>query len=121
MEAARKTRYGSLVLGESNLKSHPMPPCLPLSREMLRDPIDLRVEGPLDFSQAQSLARRRAGELRDEPLLLAWFDRSRGLFSPHLPCCREDKPSWLTYAESRGGDLVICVNELDYVFVFKGL
>ena len=97
-----------------------MTPGAPLSREMLRDPIDLRVEGTLDFSQAKSLARQKAGEIRDEPLLLAWFDRSRGLFSPHLTCCREEKPSWLTYAESRGGDLVICVNYLDYVFVFKG-
>jgi hypothetical protein len=86
---------------------------------MLRDPIDLRVEVPLDFSRAQSLARQKAGELRDEPLLLAWFDRSRGLFSPQLTCCREDKPSWLTYAESRGGDIVISINAEEYVFVFR--
>ena len=54
-------------------------------------------------------------------MLLAWFDRARGVFSPNITCCREDKPSWLTYAESRGGDIVICINDLDYVFVFRGL
>ena len=97
-----------------------MPECVPLSRGMLKNPIDLQVQGPVDFSQAQNLARRRALEVGGEPMLLAWFDRARGVFSPNITCCREDKPSWLTYAESRGGDIVICVNDLDYVFVFRG-
>lgn len=98
-----------------------MPECVPLTREMLKDPIEMRVAGRLDFQQAKDLASRRAGEIGAEPLLLAWFDRTRGVFSPNLTCCREDKPSWLTYAESRGGDIVISINDLDYVFVFKSL
>jgi hypothetical protein len=89
---------------------------------MLRDPIELRLDDAnLDFSQAQSLARQRAGEICDKPMLLAWFDRARSVFSPNITCCREDKPSWLTYAESRGGDIVISINDLKYVFVFRGL
>jgi len=98
-----------------------MAECVLLTREMLINPLDIQVEGPLEFSQAQDLARRRAGEVCAEPLLLAWFDRARGTFSPNITCCREDKPSWLSYAESRGGDLVICINKLDYVFVFREL
>ena len=98
-----------------------MSECVFLTREMLKNPIEIQVEGPLDFSQAQSLARRQAGEVCGEPMLLAWFDRARGLFSPNITCCREDKPSWLTYAESRGGDIVININKLDYVFVFASL
>ena len=98
-----------------------MPECVPLTREMLQDPIELRADDPnLDFLKAQNLARQRAGEVCDEPMLLAWFDRARGAFSPNLTCCREDKPSWLTYAESRGGDIIININDLDYVFVFRG-
>lgn len=99
-----------------------MPECVPLTREMLRDPIDLCADDPnLDFQQAQSLARQKAGEAGGEPMLLAWFDRLRGLVSPNITCCREDKPSWLSYAESRGGDIVISINDLDYVFVFASL
>jgi hypothetical protein len=95
--------------------------CVPLTREMLKDPIEIKVDDPnLDFSQAQTLARRRAGAVCAEPMLLAWFDRARGAFSPNLTCCRDDKPSWLNYAESRGGDIVISINDLDYVFVFRG-
>lgn len=98
-----------------------MPECVPLTREMLRDPLEILVDDPnLNFSQAQTLARQRAGEINAEPLLLAWFDRARGVFSPNITCCREDKPSWLTYAESRGGNIVISINDLEYVFVFRG-
>ena len=94
--------------------------CVPLTREMLQDPIEIQVDDPnLDFSQAQTLARRRAWEAGGELILLAWFDRDRGLSSPNITCCREDKPTWLIYAESRGGDIVISINELEYVFVFK--
>lgn len=98
-----------------------MSECVLLTREMLKNSIDIQVDGPLDFPLAQNLARQRAGEVYDEPMLLAWCDRARGAFSPNITCCREDKPSWLTYAESRGGDIVICINELDYVFVFTSL
>ena len=99
-----------------------MPECVPLTREMLQDPIELRTDDPkLDFPQAQNLARRKAAKICGEPMLLAWFDRARGVFSPNLTCCGEDKPTWLIYAESRGGNIVICINGLDYVFVFTGL
>ena len=99
-----------------------MPECVLLTRQMLRNPIDLCVSDPnLDFPQAQKLAYLRAREICAEPMLLAWFDRKRGRFSPNITCCREDKPSWLTYAESRGGDMVISINDEEYVFVFKGL
>ena len=97
-----------------------MPECVPLTREMLKDPIEIQVAGGLDFQQAKHLASHRAAEIGAEPMLLAWFDRTRGVFSPNLTCCREDKPSWLTYAESRGGDIVISINDLEYVFVFFG-
>lgn len=97
-----------------------MPECVPLSREMLNNPIDMQVTGPLDFRQAQALAQERARIVCAEPMLLAWFDRARGAFSPNITCCREDRPSWLTYAESRGGDIVISINNEDYVFVFRG-
>ena len=99
-----------------------MPECVPLTREMLKNPIEIQSRGLRSiFRRPKNLARHRAGEVGGEPMLLAWFDRARGVFSPNITCCREDKPSWLTYAESRGGDIVISINDLDYVFVFRGL
>jgi hypothetical protein len=89
---------------------------------MLDHPVDIRVEDAgLDFAGAREVAERRARELCENPILLAWFDGKTGRFSPNIECCREDKPSWLTYAQSRGGDLIIDINGEEYVFVyFKG-
>jgi hypothetical protein len=97
-----------------------MADCIPLSRAMLKDPIDMSVpDEPLDFSRARAIAERRARDLAPEPMLLAWYDRGSGQFSPRVTCCRDDKPAWLTYAESRGGDLVIDINDEAYVFVYR--
>ena len=52
-------------------------------------------------------------------MLLAWYDRGAGAFSPQVTCCGDAKPAWLIYAESRGGDLVIDINEEAYVFVYR--
>ena len=97
-----------------------MADCIPLKRAMLKDPIHLRVaDEPLDFSRARTLADRRAAEVGEEPMLLAWYNGRTGEFSPQVTCCTEDKPAWLTYAESRGGDLVIDINDEAYVFVYR--
>jgi hypothetical protein len=97
-----------------------MADCIPLSREMLKDPIHLRVaDEPLDFARARTMAEQRARELGEEPLLLAWYNGRMGEFSPRVTCCGDVKPAWLIYAESRGGDLVIDINDEAYVFVYR--
>jgi hypothetical protein len=96
-----------------------MADCLLLTRNMLRDPVDLRITEALDFPLARTLADRRARELAPEPMLLAWYNGRSGEFSPQVTCCSDDKPAWLTYAESRGGDLVIDINDEAYVFVYR--
>ena len=94
--------------------------CLPLSREMLRDPIDVGVsDTPLDFARARAIAGARARQEAADPMLLAWYDRGAGAFSPQVTCCGDAKPAWLIYAESRGGDLVIDINREAYVFVYR--
>ena len=97
-----------------------MADCIPLSREMLRDPIDVEVTDTLMvFSQARAIAEARARQEAADPMLLAWYDRGAGRFSPQVTCCGDDKPAWLIYAESRGGDLVIDINCEAYVFVYR--
>ena len=75
-------------------------------------------ERPLDFSAARAAAQEAALTRASEPLLLAWLDAESGRFSPNVTCCGDDKPTWLVYAESRGGDLSISVNGGLFVFVF---
>lgn len=97
-----------------------MSDCIVLRREMLKDPIHLSVaEEPLNFARARALADGRAREFEGEPMLLAWYNGGTGEFSPRVTCCGEDKPTWLIYAESRGGDLVIDINDEAFVFVYR--
>lgn len=96
-----------------------MTTCPALTREMLPAPVDVTIkDADLDFPRAREAADQRARQLCSEPMLLAWFDRAAGRFSPNITCCREDLPSWLAYALSRGGDLIIDINAEAFVFVF---
>ena len=96
-----------------------MTTCPALTREMLPDPVDLAITDPaLDFLRAKQAADHRASQLCADPMLLAWFDRAAGRFSPNIICCREDLPSWLAYALSRGGDLIIDINAESFIFVY---
>lgn len=94
--------------------------CRYLTRDMLDHPVIVRVDDkPLDFFGARALADQKARELSSDPMLLAWFDRKRGKFSPDVICCDSDKPTWLVYAESRGADISVDINNEDFVFVYK--
>ncbi|HAA03643.1 MAG TPA: hypothetical protein DCZ69_02755 [Syntrophobacteraceae bacterium] len=88
---------------------------------MLRSPLTVSVpsEG-LTLSSARQIADHRATTINPDVMLLAWFDRKTGQVSPRVECCRGDKPGWLVYAESRGGDIVIDINDEEYVFVYRG-
>jgi hypothetical protein len=99
-----------------------MSTCAVLERNMLPNPVDVHVnEDELDFNRARLLSDERANELVENPMLMSWYDRNTGRFSPDVTCCSEDKPGWVVYAESRGGNLSVTVNNEQYVFIYADL
>ena len=95
--------------------------CTYITQDMLSHPVMVRVDDrALDLMSAKAIADRKAKELSSDPTLLAWFDRKNGKFSPYVICCGTEKPTWLVYAESRGADIAVDINNEDYVFVYKG-
>lgn len=59
--------------------------CKILTREMLRVPVDVFVQDPgFDFYSVKKAADARARQLSEEPMLLAWYDRKSGQFSPKI-------------------------------------
>ena len=72
----------------------------------------------LDFEEAKELSKQRAKETGTDPMLLSWYQGKTGDSYPNLECGPGDKPAWITYAESRGGDLTIDINEGQYVFIY---
>jgi hypothetical protein len=81
--------------------------------------IEIKVDIPdLDFSEAKDIAKRKAKEICADPMLLSWYQGKTGESYPNLECGPGDKPAWIVYAESRGGDLTIDINEGDYIFIY---
>jgi Domain of unknown function (DUF5619) len=87
--------------------------------EMLPNPIPLRIEDPdLDFVKAYQASKRMAGEIGSDPMLLSWYDRKRGRYSPEEVTCGGGTTPWITFAVSRGADITIVVNDGEYVFIY---
>jgi len=85
----------------------------------LNNPISLKVDDKrLDFDMARQIALKKAKEITQGPVLLAWYDRKTGKVVPQVACARDDKPAWIVYAESRGGNIVIDLNDEEYVFIY---
>ncbi|MCK8603506.1 AF1514 family protein [Desulfoferrobacter suflitae] len=97
-----------------------MTTCTMLHKQMFTNSIDVNVDSRLDYDQAREIADRKASEAVHDPMLMAWYEKRTGRFSPQVECCSEEKPGWLVYAESRGGDIVVDINNQEYVFVYRG-
>ncbi len=94
--------------------------CMRFTKDMLSNPIEI-ITGPgsVDFGTARIMSDHKAKEVTDDPMLLAWFDRKAGTYSPNVICCDTSKPTWLLYAESCGGTIGVNVNDGEYVFVYR--
>ena len=73
----------------------------------------------LDFKTAKEIADQKARELCSDPMLLAWYQGKTGDYTPKTECGVGDKPAWIVYAESRGGDITIDINDEEYIFIYK--
>jgi len=84
--------------------------------------INIKTDNPeLEFAEAKDMAKQRAKALCSDPMLLSWFEGKTGASYPNMECGPGDKPAWITYAESRGGDLVIDINRGQYIFIYLAL
>jgi hypothetical protein len=72
----------------------------------------------LDFDSAKEQAKKKAKELTDDPMLLSWLNGKTGDFYPKTECGPMDKPPWIVFAESRGADIAININDGEYIFLY---
>ena len=76
------------------------------------------VDPDLDFLKAKDLSKEKAGERCKDPMLLSWHNGKTGEFYPRFDCGSRDKPAWVVFAEARGGNLTIDINDGAYVFIY---
>lgn len=87
-----------------------------------REEVCLRVEKTgLDLETAKMLAKRKAREICGESMLLSWNNAETGEYYPRTECGRSGRPPWVVYADARGADLMIDVNDGQYTFMFLKL
>jgi hypothetical protein len=73
-----------------------------------------------DWDVARDLAYTIANRHDEDPMLMAWFDKATGKFSPS--CCKceiNDGPAWEIYGKNHGGRYRISVNDDAYVFIYS--
>lgn len=81
--------------------------------------IAVSIQGvALDYAAAHILAIALAEKAAGETMLVAWFDGKNKVGYPEVQECTGDKPGWLAYAESHGGNLEVNVNGGEFIFVF---
>lgn len=75
----------------------------------------------LDFEKARDLAKRKAREICVESMLLSWNNAETGEYYPTFECGSSGRPAWAVYADARGADLTIDINDGQYTFMFLKL
>jgi len=76
-------------------------------------------DGVENLEDARAVAYGEAEKRMNAPMLLGWYARREGAFSPKVECCSDEKPGWVVYAESRGGSLTVDVNDGAYYFIYR--
>jgi len=70
-----------------------------------------------NFLKAKDLAKAKAFEICDNPMILSWKNGKTGEFHPNYECGSTKEPFWIRFAEARGANLTVDVNQGDYVFM----
>ena len=87
-----------------------------------KEEIDLQIEdSDLEFENAKAIVKKKSQEIYGETMLLSWHNALTGEYYPTFECGSSDRPAWIVYAESRGANLTIHINDGIYTFMFLRL
>ncbi len=80
--------------------------------------LDININDPaFDLLQAKQMAKDKALEICENPMILSWKNGITGESYPDYECGITDRPFWIRYAEGRGANLTINFNQGDYIFM----
>jgi len=83
--------------------------------------IKIQTDTALDFEDAKLIAKQKMKEFATDSMLLSWCNTKTGEYYPTIECGSSDKPAWIVWAESRGGDYTIDINDGEWIFIFLSL
>lgn len=79
----------------------------------------VEICGARDFIQAQQEAWDEAERKRNQPVMMAWWDREADTCFPSPICGGEHGEALTGYARAKGSDLVVSFNDEKFVFLFR--
>jgi hypothetical protein len=87
--------------------------------ESARETIKLTIDdAELDFNTARARAKTKALEISRNAMQLAWFNGQTGRGFPDYDCGPGDRPPWQVFADSRGANLTIDINDGTFIFIY---
>lgn len=84
------------------------------SHELIEETVN---DPELTFHQAKDLAKKIAQEKCNNCMILSWKNGKTGEFYPTRECGTQNKPAWIYYAQARGANLTININNGEYIFM----
>jgi hypothetical protein len=89
------------------------------SNDYTLDTINLNSDDPqLDLTAASALAKEKAREIDSNAMMLSYHSGKTGDFWPSYDCGGGGRPPWIVFAESRGYNLKIDINDGEYEFFY---
>lgn len=75
-------------------------------------------EANLDFNTACQRAKAKALEINSNAMQLAWYNGQTDQGFPDYECGPGDRPPWQVFADSRGANLTIDINQGTFLFFY---
>lgn len=72
----------------------------------------------LDLAAATAMAKAKARELDRNAMMLSYHSGKTGEFWPTYDCGGNGRPPWIVFAEARGYNLKVDINDGDYEFFY---
>ena len=89
------------------------------SIEYTLDTIHLSVDDPnLELAAASALAKEKARAMDTNAMMLSYHSGKTGEYWPTYDCGGNGRSPWLVFAEARGYNLKIDINNGDYEFFY---
>lgn len=72
----------------------------------------------LDVAKAGAMAKERARDMDPNAMMLSYYSRKTGEFWPNYECGGGGRPPWVVFAEARGYNLLIDINDGQFEFYY---
>jgi len=89
------------------------------SNEYTLDTVAINVkDADLDLPKAREMAKAKARDMDNNAMMLSYHSGKTGEFWPNYDCGGGGRSPWIVFAEARGYNLKIDINDGEYEFFY---